>query len=179
MYFTDIVVRASSPYRNLEDTFGGVIGYTLADSMSGGVALRHHLSPFARADGVRLYRGAVGGWVNARGVIDALSAGTIDVGPLDSYYHDLLRRDEPDLARQVRVVASTGAMPIPPLVASASLRPAQLLSLRSALAAVATARELQTVGERLLLGGFAFPDPAAYDVLTGIADRSFATLEDT
>jgi hypothetical protein len=28
--------------------------------------------------------------------IDALAAGTIDVGPLDSYYYDLLRKNDPD-----------------------------------------------------------------------------------
>ena len=76
VYFTDIVVRESSSHRTLEDTFGGVLGYTLADSMSGGVALRHHLAAFARPHGERLYRSAVGGLVNARGVIDALAAGT-------------------------------------------------------------------------------------------------------
>ena len=36
VYFTDIVVSADSPSRTLEDTFGGVVGYTVADSMSGG-----------------------------------------------------------------------------------------------------------------------------------------------
>ncbi|MBU1440397.1 MAG: PhnD/SsuA/transferrin family substrate-binding protein, partial [Gammaproteobacteria bacterium] len=178
VYFTDIVVRESSSHRTIEDTFGGVLGYTLADSMSGGVALRHHLAAFARPHGKRLYRSAVGGLVNARGVIDALVAGTIDVGPLDSYYHDLLRHDEPALARQVRVVASTGAMPIPPLVASAALSSSQLSALREALAEVAHATKLQAVRERLLLSGFAFPDPADYDVLAGIAERDFATLED-
>ena len=48
IYFTDIVVRADSPHARLEDTFGGVVGYTLADSMSGGVALRDHLAAVPR-----------------------------------------------------------------------------------------------------------------------------------
>src|SRR4051812_13288560 len=34
VYCTDIVVRAGAPYGALQDTFGGVAGYTLADSMS-------------------------------------------------------------------------------------------------------------------------------------------------
>src|SRR5687768_4606717 len=42
VYFTDIAVRADAPYRSLEDTFGGVVGYTLDDSMSGCVAFRTH-----------------------------------------------------------------------------------------------------------------------------------------
>jgi ABC-type phosphate/phosphonate transport system substrate-binding protein len=178
VYFTDIVVRVSSPHERLEETFGGVVGYTLADSMSGGVALAAHLAPFRQRHGARLFRAAVGGLVNARGVIEALAAGTIDVGPLDSYYHDLLRHNEPALAAQVRVVASTGAMPIPPFVATAMLNAEELGRLRAALMAVATADELRATRECLLLEGFALPDPADYEVLAGIANRPLPSFEE-
>ena len=168
-------MRADSAYQRLEDTFGGVVGYTLADSMSGGVALRHHLAPYRAT---RLYRGAVGNLIHARGVIEALAAGTIDVGPLDSYYHDLLRRNEPALAARVRVIASTQGMPIPPLVATAALTPDELARLRDALRAVATAPELGAVTERLLLAGFVVPDAADYDVLAAIALRAIPPFEE-
>ncbi len=56
VYFTDMVVRADSPFERLEDTFGGTVGYTLADSMSGGVAFRDHLAPYREREGTRLYR---------------------------------------------------------------------------------------------------------------------------
>ena len=55
----------------------------------------------------------VGGLVNAQGVIDALAAGRIDVGPLDSFSHDLIERYDPARATQVRTVASTVMRPIP------------------------------------------------------------------
>jgi ABC-type phosphate/phosphonate transport system substrate-binding protein len=171
VYFTDIVVRADAACERLEDTFGGVVGYTLADSMSGGVALRDHLAPYRAARGSRLYRRAVGNLIHARGVIEALAAGTIDVGPLDSYYHDLLRRHEPAFARQVRTIASTTARPIPPLIATAVLQPDELARLREALQASTRAPELREVAERLLLAGFAVPDPADYEVLARIARR--------
>ena len=178
MYFTDIVVRVDAPYRTLEDTFGGVIGYTLADSLSGGVALRNHLARYRKPQGPRLYRKAVGDLINARGVIDALAAGRIDAGPLDSYYHDLLRARDPAFAAQVRVVASTAALPIPPLVATASLPDDTLTRLRAALLATASAPDLAPVMERLLLAGFAFPDPAAYLPLATLADAPGPALED-
>jgi ABC-type phosphate/phosphonate transport system substrate-binding protein len=107
-----------------------------------------------------------------------LAAGRIDVGPLDSYYHDLLRHDEPALAAQVRVVESTGAMPIPPLVATAALAPEDLQRLRQALADVAKAPDLQPVRERLLLAGFASADPAAYDALAAMARRPVPSFEE-
>jgi ABC-type phosphate/phosphonate transport system substrate-binding protein len=178
IYFTDIVVRADSSHERLEDTFGGVVGYTLADSMSGGVALANHLAPCREARGVRLYRKAVGNLIHARGVIDALAAGTIDVGPLDSYYHDLLRHNEPAFAQQVRIIASTEARPIPPLVATAALKPDELARLREALQAGTQAPELRAVAERLLLAGFAVPDPADYEVLAQIARPDLPTFEE-
>ncbi len=169
VYFTDIVVRADAPFATLQDTFGGVVGYTLADSLSGGVALRHHLSSFRTAQRPRLYRAAVGNLIHARGVIEALVAGRIDVGPLDSYYHDLLRRHEPGFAAQVRTIASTAALPIPLLVATAALSEDTLKRLRAALVATASAAELKPVLQRLLLAGFAFPDPASYWPLAAMA----------
>lgn len=178
VYFTDIVVRADAPYQRLEDTFGGVVGYTLADSMSGGVALANHLAPYREARGKRLYRKAVGNLIHARGVIEALAAGTIDVGPLDSYYHDLLRHNEPAFAQQVRTLASTEARPIPPLVATAALKPGELARLREALQASMKAPELRDATERLLLAAFATPDPGDYDVLAQIARSHLPNFEE-
>lgn len=178
VYFTDIVVRADSPYRTLEDTFGGVVGYTLADSMSGGVALRHHLESYRTAERPRLYRGAVGELIHARGVIEALAAGRIDVGPLDSYYHDLLQQYEPAFAAQVRMVASTPALPIPPLVATTALPGDELARLREALLATAAAPELAPVMERLLLAGFAIPEPADYRPLAAMAAAATTPFEE-
>ena len=169
VYFTDIVVRADAPYQTLEDTFGGVIGYTLVDSMSGGVALRCHLEAFRTPQRPRLYRKTVGGFVNARNVIEALVAEEIDVGPLDSYYHDLLKRNDPDFAAQVRRVASTAAMPIPPLVATVALSANELVRLRGALLASANEPTLRITMGKLLLAGFAFPEPADYQALADMA----------
>ena len=177
VYFTDIVVRADAPQQTLEGTFGGVIGYTLADSMSGCVALRCHLAGFRTPQRPRLYRKTVGGFVNARHVIEALAAGAIDAGPLDSYYHDLLKRNDPGFAAQVRLVASTAAMPIPPLVATAALSKAELSRLQSALLAVSNSPELAAVLERLQLSGFAQVEPENYDVLADMARRVTASLE--
>lgn len=154
LYFTDIAVRADAPHQRLEDTFGGVVGFTLPDSMSGHVALRRHLSSY----GSNLYKKAVGGLLNARQVIEALEERRIDVGPLDSYYYDLLKKDAPEVAGKVRIIDSTRAAPIPPLVATAVLDKPVLERLRASLLAVGECDEL-------LLKGFAVPAPADYDQL--------------
>ena len=94
IYWSDIAVRADAPYQTLEDTLGARAGYTLKDSQSGYFAFRHHLlrkfpsrpEPYAEIPGNLL---------NPRGVIKALAEGRIDVGPLDSYVHDLLKASDP------------------------------------------------------------------------------------
>lgn len=178
VYFTDIVVRAEAPFRSLEDTFGGTVGYTLADSLSGGVALRHHLAPYRARRGGRLYAGAVGQLIHARGVIEALAAGRIDVGPLDSYYHDLLRRNDPALAAQVRTVATTAPLPMPPFVATAPLTGDELARLREALHAACRAEGLAEVRARLLLADLVPPESGAYDPLAALAQLPIPAFED-
>ena len=172
VYFTDIVVRAASNYRTLEDTFGGVVGYTLEDSMSGCVALRRHLRDFRTPDQPQLYRKAVGRLMNARRVIEALDAKEIDVGPVDSYYHDLLKKNDSTFAAKVRVLASTAAAPIPPLVATAPLAAGELGSLRAALCAADSSDELSAQRDTLLLAGFVVPSSADYDAFNGIVAAS-------
>jgi ABC-type phosphate/phosphonate transport system substrate-binding protein len=171
VYFTDIAVRMDSPFMKIEDTFGHIVGYTLTDSMSGCVALRRHLLPF-RKGGEPLYRKVTGDLVNARGIIQALIDRRIDVGPLDGYVHDLIRRNDPAFAANVRIVAVTEPAPMPPLIATAALEPGAVGRLRKAFSAVEHAPELDKVRETLLLRRFAVPEPSAYDVFHGILQAS-------
>lgn len=163
VYCTDIVVRADSSARNLSDTFGGTIGYTVPDSLSGAIALARHLAPIRAVSGRPLYRDAVGGLIHARGVIQALIDRRIDVGPLDSYYHDLLRAADPRFAEQVRTIASTETRPLPLFVSTLPLETANVERLREAFRASARAIELAPVRQSLCLGGFAFPEAHEYD----------------
>lgn len=169
VYFTDFVVRADSPATRLEDTFGGVVGYTLEDSLSGGVAPRIHLAGLRQAGGSRLYSGAVGNLIHARGVIEALVRGDIAVGPVDSYYHDLLRHNDPAFANRVRTLASTVARPIPPLVATADIGDEAVSALRAALKAALQESRLADAVGRLLLADFAWPTEDVYAPLADLA----------
>ena len=177
-YCTDLVVRADAPFRRLEDTFGGIAAYTLADSMSGAIAFNAHLQAFRSPARPRLYAHSIGNLVNARGVIDALVRGEVDVGPLDSYYHDLLRQDDAAYAAQVRTIASTRWTPIPPLVATATLPATQVERLRTSLRHAMEHPELASERTCLLLAGFAIPDASDYDVLARIAGEPLPPVEE-
>jgi ABC-type phosphate/phosphonate transport system substrate-binding protein len=168
IYMSDIAVRADSPFRTLEDTFGGVAGYTLKDSQSGYFAFRSLLltkHPDAK------YRQIVGGLLNPRGVIQALIDNKIDVGPLDGYVFDLLRAGDPEFASQVRVVAATDPTPMPPLVATASLSNEQVENLRAAFRRADRESTLTTALKTLLIERFVVPELSVYDETKRRAER--------
>ena len=168
VYMSDIAVKAGSPFRKLEDTFGGVAGYTLKDSQSGYFAFRSLLlTRYPQAK----YRKVVGGLLNPRGVIKALVEGRIDVGPLDGYVFDLIRAGDPASASQVRVIASTDPTPMPPLVATAPLKPGEVEKLRHAFLNVQNEKSLDGSRKALLVERFAVPDISVYDETKRRAER--------
>jgi ABC-type phosphate/phosphonate transport system substrate-binding protein len=164
VYFTDFIVRATTDFRTLEDTFGGRIGWTVEDSQSGFNAPRHHLLQYRRPVRPALYRESIGPLVTPRRVIEAVLENRIDVGPLDSYVHDLLRKHDPALTDRLRVVATTGASPIPPLVAAPDSDDATVARLRDALLESGRRPELAKLRDTLLLQGFVAVEPQTYAV---------------
>lgn len=167
-YCTDFTVRADSAFAELSDTFGGRVGWTVEHSQSGYIAVRHHLlgQPAAR------YAQWVGPLVTPRRVIDAVLRGEIDVGPLDSFVHDLLRRHEPETAAKLRVVESTAMTPIPLLVASPGVGSDVTARLRRTLLSCHIEPELATTLDTLLVSRFEAADPSAYEVLTAQAQEA-------
>jgi len=167
VYCTDIVVRADAPLRQLPDILGHRFAFTTLDSQSGYQAPRRLLAPFARDRGGQLFQATIGPLVTPRRVVEAIVSGEADAGPLDSYFHDLLRRHEPALAAQLRTVAATPMTPIPALVAASGLPDAYATRLTAALLAVVDVDALAPVRATLLLHGFA-----------AVAERAYATLRD-
>jgi ABC-type phosphate/phosphonate transport system substrate-binding protein len=165
VYCTDFVVRADSGIERLRDAFGGRIGWTASHSQSGFNAVRHHLLGYRDERSERLFAASIGPLTTPRRVIDAVLERTIDVGPLDSYVHDLLQRHEPATASKLRTIESTVMTPIPPLVASPSTPPDTVERLRRTLVAAASEPEAPSLLEFLLLAGFTAVDAADYDRL--------------
>ena len=154
VYRSDFIVRADSPFRTLEDTFGHRFGWTAAHSHSGFNAPRRHLSQMRTPGRQRLFSEVTGDLVTARAVLDAVRAGSIDVGPLDAFWHALAARHRPELVADIRVVASTALAPIPALVASRSLSARDRAALRRALAGAAGRPWFAAPARELLVAGF-------------------------
>lgn len=160
-YCTDLIVRADSRFARLRDTAGARIGWTVTHSQSGYNAVRQHL--LAQLD--LHYRQWIGPLVTPRRVIDALLKDEIDIGPLDSYVHDLLERHDPATASRVRVIASTAMTPIPPLIASPSVNDETATRLRRSLLSLGDDPAMRTTLDALLIDRFVEVDPSVYDIL--------------
>ena len=164
-YRTDLIVRRDSGYQSLEQTFGGRAGFTVAHSQSGFNAFRHHLLKFRTAQQPALYREMAGNLVTARRVLDSVRDGSIDIGPLDAYWHMLIARHAPQLTADIRVLESTVATPMPAFVAAAGA-PAEMVSrLRGAFIAAQARPWFAGFAEPLLLDGFAAVDAASYEAM--------------
>ena len=161
VYRSDLIVRADSPYRTLADTFGGRVGWTVEHSHSGFNALRHHLLRY-RHGGKPVYREVVGNLVTARRILDAVLDGSIDVGPLDAYWHMLIARYRPELTAGIRVIESTDTAPMPAFVASPGLSADAVARLRGAFAAAHTQDWFPPLAAGLRLSRFAAMTHADY-----------------
>jgi ABC-type phosphate/phosphonate transport system substrate-binding protein len=155
VYRSHLVVRADAGYERLEDTFGGSLGWTVTHSHSGFNALRHHLLRYRTPERPTLYAKVVGELVTARRIVDAVINGEIDVGPLDAYWHHLLFRHQPTVARQVRILEPTDLSPMPAFVASPAVPFAAIGRLKESFAAAHRAPWFARSADTLLLQGFA------------------------
>ena len=155
VYRTDLIVRKDAPYRVLADTFGGTAGWTVEHSHSGFNALRHHLLPWRSDEQPKLYRRSVGNLVTARRILECVADGTIDIGPLDAYWHMLMRKYEPAVTENIRILESTETAPMPAFVAAPGLPEETVGRLRDSFSAAHSRPWFGQFVEALLIEGFA------------------------
>jgi ABC-type phosphate/phosphonate transport system substrate-binding protein len=165
VYWTDIVVRADSRFERDDDLAGGRFGWTVENSQSGYQAPRRHFARRALARGGRLFAALHGPLVSPRAVVDSILAGSIDAGPLDAYWHALLRRHEPAVAKRLRVIARTGETPIPCFVAAERATPDMRERLRNAFIESSEATALHNVFRDLALARFERIEAGIYETL--------------
>jgi len=97
-------------------------------------------------------------------VVETLLAGEADVGPLDSYAYDLLCRHDPALMAGVRVLDSTGWVPMPLLVGSLDGDMGVARELGLVLQGAADDPAARPILADLGLAGFARPDASDYQI---------------
>ncbi len=160
VYMTDLVVRAEAPWRRLPEAFGGRLGWTVAISHSGCNAPRHHLLRHAAAFP---FAGAVGPLQTPVAVARAVREGRCEVGPMDSFAHDLLRRHAPEAVAGLRVLETTDPAPVPLLVAAPAAPAAAVAALRAALPRLHEDRAAAAALAEVLVARFVPVAAADYD----------------
>jgi ABC-type phosphate/phosphonate transport system substrate-binding protein len=184
-YWSDFVVREDSAFREVPDTFGKRIAFTVPGSQSGCAAaltflMAAHRELAADAEApiplpAPLFSEIIAPTITPMGALAAVVDGAADIAPIDSYALRLLRKYRPELASAVRVVGQTAPTPIPPLVASAtSVSEKELAALRSAFLEAHQSASLKFLMNELLLLGFARPHSNAYAVLRERFDTATA-----
>lgn len=155
VYRSDLIARKDSGIERLEDSFGRRAGWTVDHSHSGFNAFRHHLLAYRTPQRQRLFASVTGNLVTARRILDEIVAGHIDIGPLDAYWHHLLRREKPELFTDIRVVGSTEPVPMPAFVAGPHIEADEIKRLKTAFANASTRPYFPALAERLQIAGFA------------------------
>jgi len=158
-YWSDVVVRADSPFRTIEQTFGHRLALTTPESQSGYAALLHALMGYGGSK--PLYREIIEPRFNPMGALTAVIERKAEVAPIDSYAFSLLSKHAPELTSQVRVIKTTEPTAIPLLVASGPASPKVTAAFLAARKRAATAALM----DQLLLDRFDRPDANAYDEL--------------
>lgn len=158
VYVSDFVVREEAPWRSLPEAFAGRLGWTVGHSHSGCNAPRHHLLRHARAFP---FAGAVGPLISPLGVATAVREGRCDIGPMDGFAHDLLRRHAPEAVAGLRTLESTDPAPIPFLVAAPGADPGRVAALRGALLAAHRDPQARAAMDEVLVARFLPVDEAA------------------
>jgi ABC-type phosphate/phosphonate transport system substrate-binding protein len=171
VYWTDIVVRADSRFERDEDLAGTRFGWTTEDSQSGYQAPRRHFAARALARGGCFFGSVHARLVTPRRVVDSILEGSIDAGPLDAYWHALLRRHEPATAARLRVIGRSEETPIPCFVAASTTDEAARERLGRAFVDAGEAAALRDARADLALAGFVRVDLRAYQVLASRAQE--------
>ncbi len=147
IYFSDVIVRSDSRFRQFDDLRGGSWAYNEPGSQSGYHVTRYYLAK--RGERGQFFGRVVASGAHLRSLTQVLD-GTVDASAIDSTVLEWEMMRDPTLAERLRVIEVFGPSPIPPLVISAELPDGLAADIRSLLLNLHTT----TVGQELLASGY-------------------------
>lgn len=157
VYFSDIIVRANSPYETFDSLQGSVFAYNEVYSLSGYMLPRYHLLTLGKTS--RFFEKMVQSGSHAHSM-DWVEMGRADAAAIDSVVLEMELRRRPDRTNAFRVIEQIGPKPMPPVAASTQLDDAHRQVLSEALLTMHT-------------------DPSAATILKQAGVRRFATVVDS
>ena len=169
IYYSDVIVAASSPHRSFADLRGASWAYNEPFSHSGYMTVLHHLatlgedlSYFSRAVEAGFHEDAI------RMVAD----GRVGAAAIDSQVLDIELRDHPELSQAVRRIATIGPSTIQPVVVSRTrLTAAERNAITDALVAAAADPAARPFLDAALVDRFVRMTPGSYDDIRSMFAR--------
>ncbi len=149
-YRSAIIVRKKDPAESLEDLRDKRCAVNDVASNSGMNLLRASIAPLAR--GTRFFDSVLFTGSHL-GSMEMVAEGEADVAAIDCVSFAHFERLYPSATAKLRILGWTPSSPSLPFITAAATSDSTLQSLRSSLAAVIADRSLDSVRERLFLGG--------------------------
>jgi phosphonate transport system substrate-binding protein len=118
VYFSEVIVRADSPYESFEALRGSRFTFNETGSLSGYYIMLHHLKRIREE--LSYFGTATASGAHTQSVKQVLD-GRADCAAVDSMVLDVLIEEQPDLLSQFRSVQRLGPNPIPPWIVSSAL----------------------------------------------------------
>ena len=115
IYFSDVVVRRDSRFQRFAELRGASWAFNEPGSQSGYHVTRYHLAQLGETG--RYFARAVASGGHARS-LQMVLAGEVDASAIDSTVLAWELARAPELGQRIRVIATLGPSPIPPLVVS-------------------------------------------------------------
>jgi phosphonate transport system substrate-binding protein len=133
IYFSDVIVHATSPIQSFADLRGRSWAFNDVDSHSGYSLTRYQLVRLGETGG--FFGRVVAAGFHQR-AIEMVAAGEVDGSAIDSQVLAVALRDNPALATALRVVAVFGPSTIQPLVVARHLPAATKAAIREAVTGI-------------------------------------------
>lgn len=120
IYFSDVIVRADSPFKSFKDLKGHSWCYNEPHSQSGYGITRYHLVQLGETNG--FFSEVVEAGFHEES-IRLVAEGKIDASAIDSQVLSIALRDNPQVASKLRIIEALGPSTIQPVAVSKRLPP--------------------------------------------------------
>ncbi len=171
IYYSDVIVRADSPFQSFADLRGRRWAYNDRDSHSGYNITRYRLVQMGETQG---FFGAVieAGWHQR--AIEMVVTGEIDAAAIDSQVLAVELRDQPELAAQLRVIDVLGPATIQPVVAARQVPEGLRGAIQAVLLGIVDDAAARAVLARGFVERFVAVRDADYDDIRGMVAAAVA-----
>jgi phosphonate transport system substrate-binding protein len=165
VYFSDIIVRADSPYETFDSLRGSVFAYNEIYSLSGYMLPCYHLLTLSQMG--RFFGKMVQSGSHAHSM-DWVAQGRADAAAIDSVVLEMELRQHPNRANTFRVIDQIGPQPMPPVAASTQLDDAYRQRLSGALLTMHTDPSAEAIFKQVGMRRFAAVVDSDYDPIRHI-----------